>query len=160
MSPLNFGPYIKIAELLKVPSNFLSNVSLLLRALRSGYRINTAAYRVIAKKVHDQWYTMLPKVHQPVGLHILLKHVPEYQDLLEVPVGATSEEALEHLHKIIHRAMRRHVVTSSLKSTHLSLMRYLLICSSPTLAANHPNFRRMNHAEIDSDLAKLIIIHD
>ena len=45
--------------------------------------------------------------------HIILKHVPDYQDLLEVPIGANSE-ALEHLHKVIRQALRHQVVTTSL----------------------------------------------
>ena len=90
----------------------------------------------------------------PIGLHILSKHVPEYQDLLEIPVGATPEESLEHLHTIIRVALRRHVVTTSLAAVHMSLLSYLLLCSAPTIAANHQNFRRINRTDVDDDLAK------
>ena len=109
-------------------------------------------------KFHDQWYKMLPKVHMPVGLHILLKHVPEYQDIINFGIGQTSEEGLEHLHKIIKDALRRHTNTSSLKSTHLTLMRYLLLVSSPKIAANYPQFKNLAHSEIDDDLAELLVI--
>ena len=101
----------------------------------------------------------LPKVHMPVGLHILLKHVPDYQDIIDFGVGQTSEEGLEHLHKIIKDALRRHTNTSSLKSAHLSLMRYLLLASSPKLAAKYPQFQKLSHRKIDDDLAELLIIN-
>ena len=82
-------------------------------------------------------------VYMPIGLLILLKHVPEYQDMLDIPVGATSEEAIEHLHKVIRDVLRRHSVTSSLVATHNSLLKYLLLISCPSIAANHPNFFRI-----------------
>ena len=111
----------------------------------------------MAKQVHDGWYRYLPKVGMPIGLHIMLKHVPEYQDILKIGVGATSEEALEHLHKVIRDVLRSHVVTSTLAMAHLTLMRYLLLCSSPTIASRHPAFARIKKTEIDMDLRRLLV---
>ena len=149
----------RIAKVLKVCPDFIYDVGRLARATNHGKRINTGAYRKVAKKIHDQWYKALPKVHMPVGLHILLKHVPDYQDIIDFGVGQTSEEGLEHLHKIIKDALRRHTNTSSLKSAHLSLMRYLLLASSPKLAAKYPQFQKLSHRKIDDDLAELLIIN-
>jgi len=73
-----------------------------------------------------------------------------------IPVGTTSEEALEHLHRIIRKLLRTHVVTSSLTTTHKSLIRYLLMASSPTIAAKHPAFAKISHTEICDDLRQLL----
>ena len=126
--------------------------------MKCGRLLDVSAYRKMAKYVHEEWYRLLPKVYMPVGLHILLKHVPEFQDLLGIPVGTTSEEALEHLHHIIRDLLRKHVVTSSLTTAHKSLIRYLLMSSSPTMAAKHPAFTKISHTEICDDLRQLLQI--
>jgi len=148
----------KIASVLNIPHEYLYKVGLLVRSLNSGYKLNTKNYRTMATVVHNGWYELLPNVYMPVGLHIIVKHVADYQDLLDIPVGWTSEDALEHLHRVIKRVFRGHIITSSLTMAHKSLMKYLLLISCPSIAAYHNNFFKIEKSEIDSDLAKLIII--
>ena len=93
----------------------------------------------------------------PVGLHILLKHVPEYQELLGIPVGTTSEEPLEHLHRITRAVLRRHSLTSTLDAAPASLLKFMLICSSPSVAAKYPGFEKIKRSEIPDDLAHLLL---
>ena len=80
--------------------------------------------------------------------------------MINFGVGQTSEEGLEHLHKIIKDALRRHTNTSSLEYAHLTLLRHLLLASSPKIAANYPQFKKMTHRAVDDDLAALLIIED
>ena len=112
----------------------------------------------MAQLVHDEWYKLFPHVHMPVGLHILLKHVLEYQRVTGIPIGTTSEEPLEHLHRVIRNGLKRHTLTWSLEKVHETLMRYLLLCSSPSIAIDHPALRKIQHSEIDGDLKKLLVI--
>jgi len=138
----------QIAKILKVPVDVFRRVGHLVRAMKCGHMLDVQAYRNVAAEVHSWWYKNLPKVYMPVGLHILLKHVTEYQEILGVPVGEISEEPLEHLHRLIRDALRRHTVTSSLTAAHLSLLKYLLLRSTPSIAAKFLNFQKKKREDI------------
>ena len=148
----------EIARSLKIPLAFFRCVSLLVRSMNSGYLLDLDEYMDMAQLVHDEWCKLLPHVHMPVGLYILLKHVPEYQRVTGIPIGTTSEEPLEHLHRVIRNVLKRHTLTCSLEKAHETLMRYLLLCSSPIIAIDHPALRKIQHSEIDGDLKKLLVI--
>ena len=74
-----------------------------------------------------------------------------------MPVGVTSEDPLEHLHHIIRGALRHHVLTCSLEMAHESLLRYILMCSAPTITANYPGFEKIKKCDIDEELGKLLL---
>lgn len=119
----------QIAKILNVPSDCFRSAGHLARALKCGHMLDLQVYRQIAENVHKWWYKLLPKGHMPVALHILLKHALEYQELLGIPVGTTSEEPLEHLQRIIRDVLRRHTLTCSLEAAHASLLKYMMMCS-------------------------------
>lgn len=146
----------QIAKILKIPVDFFRRVGHLVRAMKCGHMLDIPAYREVAAEVHSWWYSNIPKVYMPVGLHILLKHVPEYQEILGVPVGEISEEPLEHIHRIIREILRRHVVTTSLTAAHLSMLKYLLLRSSPTIAAQFPGFQKVKKEDIPEDIQYLL----
>jgi len=146
----------QIAKILKISVDFFRRVGHLVRAMKCGHMLDIPAYREVAAEVHSWWYSNIPKVYMPVGLHILLKHVPEYQEILGVPVGEISEEPLEHIHRIIREILRRHVVTTSLTAAHLSMLKYLLLRSSPTIAAQFPGFQKVKKEDIPEDIQYLL----
>lgn len=92
----------------------------------------------------------------PVGyIHILSKHVTEYQEVIDIPVGHISQKVIEHLHHEIGDVLRKHALTFSLQATHWSLITHLM-CSEPSMAINHSQFKKIKREDVDEDLNELL----
>ena len=93
------------------------------------------------------------------GLHKLLVHVPQLQELLDYPVAFSAEEAIESAHKLIRKIIATHVFVGSPEAIMEGLMRAMLVRSDPRIAAM---FRfpksRLVHQSLPDSVKSLVLI--
>ena len=95
---------VKVAGVIGVEPELIGNIASLILAANCRFKLKTDNYKRLACKVFDRYNQLLPDYHMPPGLHIVLVHVPQLQDILDYPVSRTSEECIEALHKVCPRS--------------------------------------------------------
>ena len=142
-----------------VEPELIGNIASLILAANCRFKLKTDNYKRLACKVFDRYNQLLPGYHMPPGLHILLVHVPQLQDILDYPVSRTSEECIEALQKVVREAIRHHTLLTSAESINLSLLRYLFVISDPVIASLL-HYDKMSHEDIPAPALDLVHVDD
>ena len=147
-----------VARILHIPMSYLKNLSDLITACKCGYRINIVEYTRRAQAVYAKYNRSFKWHYMGPGLHKLLVHVPQLQELLDYPIAFSAEEAIESAHKMIRRLIRSNVFVGSPESVMEGVMRAMLIRSDPCIATlfQFPRTRE-EHRSVPQSVKRLII---
>ena len=113
----------------------------------------------MAQRCYTTYFKNFKWHHMGPGLHKLLVHVPQLQELLPYPISFSTEEAVESVHKIIRRAIREGVFTGSPETVMLGLWQKLSIRGDPKVARlyKYPE-ARMAHRELPAIVKSIILM--
>ena len=91
------------------------------------------------------------------GLHKLLTHVPQLQEMWDYPIAWSAEEAIESAWKVIRRLLKTGVFTGSPEAVMRSLLHKLLVRSDPLVVHRYifPN-SRLNHEALPTRVKALL----
>ena len=92
----------------------------------------------------------------PVSLHKMLFHSTQIIQNIPIPIGASSEEALEACHKNIRYIRRYHTCKMSKRRINEDLFKWLLVISDPIIAETSTAYHKRNRKNIIPDVIKLL----
>ena len=143
-----------VSEITQLDKKLLYQLSVILKTLNSGYEINIDSFEKHCKNTAElcvakyDWYFM------PISIHKMLFHSKQIIQKLPIPIGSSSEEALEACHKTIRYARKYHTCKVSRERINEDLYKWLMIISDPIIAENTTAYKKKKN--INKDVVKLL----
>ena len=123
----------KASQITHVNIDLIKNISYMLLAINSGYKINYEEFKHFGHETaklyveHYHWYYM------PQSLHRLFFHTHQIAEKCPTTIGNSSEEAIETSHKCIVNAIKHHSRQHSYQSVNIDVGYYRLQQTDPLL---------------------------
>lgn len=123
------------SELTGVNEKLICRLSTILRALACGYQIDTNIFRQYAFDTAKLFVDEYPWFYMPCSIHKILIHGADIIEVVPLPIGQMSEEALEARNKDCRNIREHHTRKNSRRNTMEDLI-HALLCSSDPLITN------------------------
>ena len=145
------------ASIVGVEEEVIIRLRTILRALCSGYHLETEAYKDYCLRTAEMlvenygWYILPPTVHK------LLEHSYAIAEHLELPIGSYSEEAQEAQNKELRKARLDHSCKVSRLNVMKNQMHYMLTRTDPVISSkSFKKYRTIQGSPIDLEVQKLL----
>lgn len=121
------------AEITGLDVSIIKQFNTLLRALSSGYEIDTEKLSSFTQEIRKTYLNLYPWYYMPATVHKLLVHSSDVIKSALVPIGQLSEEAQEARNKDCRRFREHNTRKRSRNATNRDLLNMLLITSDPVI---------------------------
>ena len=123
-----------MSQITGVDITICTNLSYMIRAINTGYKINTERFKKIGRETAERHVQLYNWFKIPVSMHRLWFHVPDIVDALHpVTIGQSSKEGLESSHKWIIKALNNHCRQDSYEKMTLDIGHNRLINTDPAV---------------------------
>ena len=146
------------ADILGIEEDIIIRVRNILKAVCSGYDLDIGKFKDYCLRTSEifvekfGWYVMPPTLHK------LLEHGFQVADILDLPIGAYSEEAQEANNKIIRNARLNHSCKISRINTMRNQFSHLLIRTDPVISSiSFKKCKSYGGKPLDEDVVKLLV---
>ena len=149
------------SEITGVDKIICTNLSYMVRAINTGYKINTERFKKIGRETAERHVKLYNWFKIPVSMHRLWFHVPQIADAIHpVTIGQSSEEALESTHKCIIKALNNHCRQDSYEKMTLDIGHNRLINTDPAVTKyfKPPIVRNKKKPKILPDGVKFLLV--
>ena len=149
-----------VSQITGVDLVICTNLAYMMRAINTGYKINTEAFKKIGRETAERHVKLYNWYKIPVSMHRLWFHVPAIADALHpVTIGQSSEEAIESSHKCIIKALNNHCRQDSYEKMTLDIGHNRLINTDPAITKyfKPPTVRNKKKAQDTSRWSEVII---
>ena len=134
-----------VSKVTGVDNELIHRLSVILRALNSGFYIDSCKYEAYAKETAYLFTQLYNWYYMPVSVHKMLMHGKQVIDTLCISIGHASEEGLEATHKLLRNARRHHTCKNSRIRSNSDLIHWLYVVSDPLIAG----LRKQSHHKDD-----------
>lgn len=131
-----FANIEEAAQITGVDKTLITNFSIILRTLSSGFHINAKTFEKLLRETFILYINLYPWYYMPVTVHKVLVHGIDYVKYSNVPIGMLSEEAIESCYKLIRNNRLRHTRKTSRIYSNRDLVHYLILQSEPDISLN------------------------
>ena len=143
-----------VSEITQLDKKLLYQLSVILKTLNSGYEINIDSFEKYCKNTAELFVAKYDWYFMPISIHKMLFHSKQIIQKLPIPIGSSSEEALEACHKTIRYARKYHTCKVSRERINEDLYKWLMIISDPIIAENTTAYKKKKN--INKDVVKLL----
>jgi hypothetical protein len=144
------------AQITGLNEELIRRFSVILKAMSTGFRINTEKFEAYAKETAQLYIDTYPWYYMPPSVHKVLIHGSEVIKTAALPIGQLSEEAQEAKNKDFKFVREHHTRKISRTSTNEDLLHYLLLSSDPIIS--HYSRQRLSNYKnkISADVLPLL----